>query len=527
MALLTFDSLPLSRPDSTPLVTGLTCSLTSGLIGLVGANGSGKSTLLRVVAGDVPARAGHLIRAGTTARLRQSFAPEESIACLFGKAGALDRLDRAAAGRGTAEDLAEADWTLESRLETALARVGLGAVDSRVALGRLSGGQQRRAALAALFFECPEIVLLDEPTNDLDAEGRQIVRTLLDEHRGRGLALVASHDRALLDGMDRILALEAGSAQLHTGGWSTYEAARTAARARAEARLERADRAVSAVESAIGESARKSAGRARQGRALRTSGSHGKMLTDAMRDRAESRGAGAARLAERKRSEARVELEEARAALPPTMPRRLDAAPDARRHGTVLDLRDVSFRFGEQAPVVKNFSMDVRAGERVALVGPNGSGKSTLLRLCAGLLEADAGAISRGSLAFLDQQTALLGEAGTLADAFARHHPGLGRNTIHAALARMGFRGAAGNAEVAGLSGGERMQAALALVLAGASPPDLLVLDEPTNHLDIPALEAVEAGLSGHAGAMLVVSHDAAFLDRLAPIRRVTLPGCG
>ncbi|WP_161470993.1 ABC-F family ATP-binding cassette domain-containing protein [Tropicimonas marinistellae] len=527
MPYLTLDSLSYQLPDSTPLFTGLTVALPAGLTGLVGANGTGKSTLLRIAAGRLEPSGGHLSHGGRVSLLRQRFEPEETLAALFGAESGLALLDRCLAGQASAEDLAEADWGVEADLEAALSRVGLDGVNPRTELGRLSGGQQRRAALAALFFDCPEIVLLDEPTNDLDQEGRQIVRDLLLAYRNRGLALVASHDRALLEEMDRILVLEAGEGKVHPGGWSYYAAARAADRARAEARLERADSAVAAAEVSIAASARKAAGRARQGRALRASGSQGKMLTDAMKDRAERGAAGAARLAERRRAESRAEQAAARAALPPQVPRRLHAAASERSHGSVLRFRDVSFRFGDKLSVLNDLSMEMFAGERIALVGPNGAGKSTLLRLAAGLLEPDAGQIQRARVAFLDQQAEALGRGGTLREVFEQSHPELGRNAIQAALARMGFRGEAAAAQVRGLSGGERVQAALALVLAGAKPPDLLLLDEPTNHLDIAALEAVEEGLLAYRGALLVVSHDAAFLERLRLTRQITLPFCG
>jgi ATPase subunit of ABC transporter with duplicated ATPase domains len=169
-------------------------------------------------------------------------------------------------------------------------------------------------------------------------------------------------------------------------------------------------------------------------------------------------------------------------------------------------------------------SFEMIGPRRVAITGPNGSGKTTLLKLIAGGLAPKRGEIVRGGrMALLDQRTAILDDGETILANFRRLNPDDDDNACRAALARFLFRADAALRPVAELSGGERLRAALACVLAGQAPPQLLILDEPTNHLDLDSIAAIEAAVAGYDGAVLVVSHDADFLTAVGIEREVRL----
>ncbi|MEC3948491.1 ATP-binding cassette domain-containing protein [Sphingobium sp. HWE2-09] len=177
-------------------------------------------------------------------------------------------------------------------------------------------------------------------------------------------------------------------------------------------------------------------------------------------------------------------------------------------------------------PVLRDFSLTIAGPERIAVTGPNGAGKSTLLHLVAGDLAPLSGQVHRpADCALLDQDASLLAPDASIADNFARLHPDAGRNAIHAALARFGFRAGLALQRVISLSGGQRLRAALACVLGGERLPPLLLLDEPTNHLDLASIAAVEQGLAAYDGALMVVSHDPAFLEAIGITRRIALGG--
>jgi ATPase subunit of ABC transporter with duplicated ATPase domains len=203
-ACLTLADLSFATPDGTALFDSLNLSFGPCRTGLIGRNGIGKSTLLAIMAGQLAPTGGRVLAEGRIGFLRQAVtvAPEETLAEVFGIAGGLALLEAIAAGQAGPEALGEADWTLPARFEAALARVGLPAWPAERRMAALSGGQRTRALIAALIFGEPEMILLDEPTNNLDAEGRAAVAALLDGWRGG--AVVVSHDRDLLDRMEAI-----------------------------------------------------------------------------------------------------------------------------------------------------------------------------------------------------------------------------------------------------------------------------------------------------------------------------------
>lgn len=169
-------------------------------------------------------------------------------------------------------------------------------------------------------------------------------------------------------------------------------------------------------------------------------------------------------------------------------------------------------------------SLRLTGPERVAITGPNGAGKTTLLRLIHGALEPTTGRVERpGRAVLLDQEAAILKPEETLVEAWRRLNPEGSVNDAQAALARFLFRNVAAHREVGALSGGERLRAALACVMTGAKPPQLLILDEPTNHLDLDSVAAVEVALRAYDGALIVVSHDADFLDAIGIERTIAL----
>ena len=204
-AYLTLDSVALAAPGGRRLFDGLTLACGRERIGVVGRNGSGKSSLLRLIAGEIEPAAGSVLRAGSIGMLAQALDERLTVAQALGVAKGLERLRRLERGEGSLTDAAEADWTLEARVEEALAGVVLADADLDRRLASFSGGERTRIALARLWIEEPDLLLLDEPTNNLDAEGRRSLERLLDGWRG-GI-VVASHDRALLSRVDRIVEL--------------------------------------------------------------------------------------------------------------------------------------------------------------------------------------------------------------------------------------------------------------------------------------------------------------------------------
>ena len=523
---VTLDGLALRTPDGRRLFENLTLSLGAERTGLVGRNGIGKTSLLRAIAGELAPAAGSVTRRGTFGLLRQIVAlpAAATIAGVMGLAEPLDRLRRIAAGEATPDDVAEADWTLEARLSAALAELGLGGLDLQRPAASLSGGQLTRAALAAQIASAPDLLLLDEPTNNLDAEGRWLVAETLGGWRGG--ALVVSHDRALLRRMDRILELTSLGARVYGGGYELYAERRAAEDAAAARELADARAALGRVRRETQLAAERKARRDAAGRRARAKGDAPKMLLDAQAERAEATGGRQTRLADRLKAEAGERLAEAEAKVERVRRLAFELPPSGLPAGrTVLVFEQAGFAYGDGRPVLSDISLRMVGPERVAVSGPNGAGKTTLIRLAAGELAPSAGQVRLAvPAALVDQQTAMLRPEEPLLAAYRRFNPEATTNAAHAALARFLFRNRDADKPVGSLSGGERLRGALACVLCGQAPPQLLILDEPTNHLDLDSLAAIEAALLGFDGALLAVSHDRDFLAAIGVEREIALP---
>jgi ATPase subunit of ABC transporter with duplicated ATPase domains len=528
-AFITLDSVAAATPDGRALFDNLNLTIGTERIGLVGRNGVGKSTLLSLIAGSREPASGAIARAGVVCVLPQLHAPPPGarLADLLGVGPAWDRLCRIEADAGDPEsleaDFAEADWTLPGRIAAALAEVGLSRWDASRPAAELSGGQMTRAALAGLLLAAPDVILLDEPTNNLDAAARSLLADVL--RRWKGGAVVVSHDRTLLRGMDRIVELSSLGAASYGGGYDLYAERKAAEVAAAEQDLEAAERQVRQAAREAQVAHERKARRDAAGRRFAAKGSEPKILLGAQAERAELSGARDNRLADRAAQDAAQAREAADARVERLRRLAFDLPSCGLPAGrTVLEFEGVGFAYPDGPSVLSDLSFRLAGPERVAVIGGNGAGKSTLIRLATGVLAPTVGTVTSGvPAALLDQRAAVLDETQTILENFRRLNPAAGQNEAHAALARFLFRNVAAHQLVATLSGGERLRAALACVLMAADPPQLLILDEPTNHLDLDSVQAVESALAGYDGALLIASHDEDFLEAVGVERRVVL----
>lgn len=523
-ATITLSNVSWATPDGRELFSGLDLTFGAERAGLVGRNGVGKTTLLKIVAGDLQPRTGAVAVNGRVAALRQlgQIAPDETIASLFSIAEPLAVLDRAARGEADVDELASADWTLETRLTATLLRFGVEA-DAKTKLAALSGGQRTRASLAALVFADPDFIILDEPTNNLDREGRAAVIDLLANWRAG--AIVVSHDRELLDTMDAIVEMTALGVRRYGGNWSAYRERKALELAAAQHDLADAEKRVSEVAETAQMMAERKARKDGAGKRKAAKGDMPRILIGGMKRKAEETSGGMARLAERQREEAAADAASARERIEVLQPFTVTlASTELAAQKDVLKLKDVTAGYVPGRPILEDFSFSITGPERVAVAGPNGSGKTTLLSLIAGSLQPWSGSVRVFTpYVMLDQRVSLLDPALSIRDNFRALNPGADENACRAALARFMFRADAALQIAGTLSGGQMLRAGLACVLGGANPPPLLILDEPTNHLDIDSIEAVEAGLRAYDGALLIVSHDETFLEAVGITRCLTL----
>ncbi len=525
--LLVAKNLGVDLPDGRRLFEGLDLSIDAGRTALVGANGIGKSVLLDVLVGTRLPTAGRVVRRGRIAWVPQGRSgiprmPGETVADRLGVGERLAAVNRVLAGSTDPVDydaVGNDGWSLSDRVRAALDRIGLEHIPVDRAIETLSGGEAARVTLVGAMIDSPDLLILDEPTNDLDAMGRAGLLDVLD--RTGSAVLMVSHDRAVLRRVDRILELTPGGLSEFGGAYDAWREARRVESAAAVAELASARAARRRARDDARRARERQDRRSAQGARNRGDGSQPPVVENARRERSQGTTSRLSRTLDEALDRSSDRVSAARDRVEESAELRVEVAPSGLPAGRVVVVaRGLGHAPpGGHGPLFEGLDMTLRGPARTALSGRNGSGKTTLLRILAGRLKPDAGTVHIGveprRVAYLDQRTELLDGHDSVLACFRAMHPELDESTARHSLARFLFAGDSAYAPLTTLSGGERVRAALAVLLGGSLSPALLLLDEPTNHLDLPSLETVEAALATYDGALIVVSHDEDFLKAI------------
>jgi ATPase subunit of ABC transporter with duplicated ATPase domains len=520
-AFIICSNLSFSWPDDSPVFQDLSFTVAGGRTGLVAPNGAGKSTLLKLIAGEYRPSGGTTSVNGVLGYLPQNLplAGELTVAEVLGIAAVIRALGAIESGDVSEEHFATIgnDWDIEERTRAELDRLGLGDVALTRSLHTLSGGQVVSLGLAAQLLKRPDVLLLDEPTNNLDLDARRKLHSVLEDWNG--CLLLVSHDRALLDRMDRIAELDRGEVRSYGGNFTAYSEAVRAAREAAERGVRNAEQEVKREKREMQQARERAERRAgNAARNLKNAGLPkifaGTMKRGAQESAGKSNETHAARV-----SEATARLDEAGRALRDEQKIALELPGTNMPAGRTVFLGErMQVRHGERALFAGDGAdLAIRGPERIALTGPSGAGKSTLLRVINGELEPEGGTTWRadGRVAHLSQRLDLLDVDRTVAESLAAFAPGMAEAQRMHLLARFLFRGSRIHLPVGVLSGGERLRATLACVLFAEPGPQLLLLDEPTNNLDLVSVGQLESALGAYEGAFVVVSHDQRFLAEI------------
>ena len=469
--------------------------------GLVGANGSGKTTFLKIVAGDEQASEGSvtILSRARVGVLRQDLSLDDAQIILdLGMMGdgvvwralqkrerIIDHSDGDVADLADLEDiLAHSDgYTLEARTTAVLEGLGIPFASHRLPLSTLSGGFKLRVLLAQVLIGGPDVLLLDEPTNHLDILSIRWLEKFLAAYRGA--ALVISHDQRFLDNVaSHILDVDYGEITPYTGNYSSFVIEKQAVRERKEVGIARAEKIIAEKRAFV--------------------------------DRFGAKATKAKQAQSRLKQIEKIEVEELA-----TSSRRtplLRFTPARASGKDVLEVAHVSKAYGTKE-VLRDVSLTVRRGEKVAVIGPNGLGKSTLLKIVMERLAADQGTVRWGhevrtGYFAQDHHELLQNEAMTPLDYIWEGVPTEATSYVRGQLGRVLFSGEDVTKPIGALSGGEAARLIFGRIIV--EKPNVLVLDEPTNHLDMEAIAALVDGLKAFEGTVLFVSHDRWFVSQLA-----------
>ncbi len=453
MFVISLSNVSFSYDSLNPILDGVSVAFSdSDRVAIVGDNGSGKTTLLKLLAGDIVPDSGNVARNASVYMLNQINAPDSK-----------------------------------------------------------SGGERQSAELRRAFDSGAAILLLDEPTNNLDADAKQrFFNDLMSYPFG---AVIVSHDRELLQKMDKIIEIANGKIRVYGGNYDFYVAQKRAEQENIYSKYVNTKKEIGRLVETINIAQNtRQHHEAKQKKEI-ASARRSRIDANALKGKSQETEAKKRAIIQKKldaqmnlQAELSAQMVDDKIKIP------LPSKPFYSKE--LIQISNLCFGYGDRR-IFDGFDFSMYGGQRIRITGKNGSGKSTLLKIICGDLKPESGTVKTfGKIAYLNQDLSVLDRDKTIVENIM-DISGVLKHDAHAIAANFGFRGDASNKRACVLSGGELLKATLAAILGGENQPDLLILDEPTNNLEIKSIAILEDALNQYRGAILLVSHDEMFAKNI------------
>lgn len=529
--MLTIQNLSYRHPNRDLLFDHISLTVNANeKVALIGANGVGKSTLLKLIAGELQPSEGELSLGATCYYIPQVFGQynQWTVAKALGVEQKLDALNAILEGSVVEEnyELLNDDWTIEERCIEALAHWKLGDVSLNQRLGTLSGGQKTKIFLAGISIHQPKIVLLDEPSNHLDREGRALLYDFV--RHVKCTLLVVSHDRKLLRLLNAVCELSRRGVLVYGGGYEFYVAQKEVERQALAQDIQSKEKTLKKAREKERETLERQQKLDSRGKGKQQKAGIPRIVMKTMQNSAEKSTAKIKGVHAEKIEGIVQELQDLRASVSEIDKMKFGFNNSKLHKGKILFVAEgINFSHGNEELLWDSaLHFQIVSGERIAIKGNNGSGKTTLVNIILGRFSPKIGIVSSrvDKAMYIDQDYSLLNNELTVYEQAQRMNASaMLEHEVKIRLNRFLFPRDSWDKPCHTLSGGERMRLLLCGLTIGSQSPDVILLDEPTNNLDIQNMELLTRALNEYEGTLLVISHDETFLEQLRIERTIEL----
>ncbi|RAJ08858.1 ATPase subunit of ABC transporter with duplicated ATPase domains [Chitinophaga skermanii] len=517
--MLTLQSVTYAHPNKDVLFSDLTITINKqDKIALVGNNGAGKSTLLNIMAGNLHPLSGTVTASSTPYYVPQIFGQYNHLSIAEAlkvdkKLSALHAIMEGDVSPGLYDDLND-DWGIEERCQAALMHWDLAGIDLQQPLQQLSGGQKTKVFLAGIDIHQPEIVLMDEPSNHLDASSRAILYDYI--QFAKQTLVVVSHDRVLLQLLNTVCELSKNGITTYGGNYTFYQSQKAIAAEALENDVRSAEKAFRKAKETEREAMERQAKLDARGKKKQEKAGLPTISMNTFRNSAEKSTARMKGVHADKIDNIRQDLQDLRKELPALDTMKMGFDQSQLHKGKILfHATNINFTYNAGKVWKQDLSFILKSGQRVAIKGNNGSGKTTLIKVLLGQLAPTSGQLTRAAFSaiYIDQDYALINNSLTVYQQAQQFNPGaLQEHEIKTKLTRFLFLQPDWDKPCSALSGGEKMRLVLCCLTINNKALDMIILDEPTNNLDIQNIEILTAAINEYEGTLIVVSHDQQFL---------------